>query len=196
MNYKVEIRVADTRDLEHTHTISSWYEKSSKERGTGIAIRTAAYLKTKMENGNAIIAFIDGELAGFCYVEVFSGDYVSNSGLIVSDQFRGRGLAKAIKGKAFNHARDTFPEAKVFGITTSDIVMGINSDLGYRPVSFKHLTQDEEFWKGCESCTNYDILTRNERKMCLCTAMLAPSKASTMKVDLEDLIIQPKEEKK
>ena len=196
MNHKVEIRVADDRDFEHTKTISEWYVRSSKERGTGIATRTAEYLKIKMEHGNSIIAFVDDQLAGFCYVEVFSsGDYVSNSGLIVSKDFRGRGLAKAIKGKAFNHARDTYPEAKVFGITTSDIVMGINSDLGYRPVTFSHLTDDEEFWKGCGSCKNYDILLRNEKKMCLCTAMLAPSKASTMKVDLEELIIQPNEEK-
>lgn len=195
MNHQVEIRVADTSDLPYTHKISEWYLRSSKERGTGIATRTPEYLQKKIKNGNAIIAFVDRELAGFCYVEVFSGDYVSNSGLIVSHQYRGRGLAKAIKGKAFNHARDTYPEAKVFGITTSDIVMNINSDLGYRPVSFGQLTADEEFWKGCSSCRNYDILNRNDKKMCLCTAMLAPSKASTMKVDLEELIIQPEPKK-
>ncbi len=192
MNHKVEIKVADLNDLHHTPTISDWYLQSSQERGTGIATRSPEYLQTKMKNGNAIIAFVDKKLAGFCYVEVFSsGNYVSNSGLIVSQQFRGRGLAKAIKGKAFNHARDTYPEAKVFGITTSDIVMGINSDLGYRPVTFKLLTDDEEFWKGCSSCKNYDILSRNDKEMCLCTAMLAPSKASIMKVDLDALIIQP-----
>ena len=153
---------------------------------------TPEYLRTKMLNGNAIIAFVDDQLAGFCYVEIFSsGEYVSNSGLIVTHEFRSMGLAKMIKKNAFEHARDTNPDAKVFGITTSDIVMNINSDLGYRPVSFSQLTKDEEFWKGCSSCRNYDILLRNEKKMCLCTAMLAPSKNAKMKLDLESMIIQP-----
>ena len=34
------------------------------------------------------------------------------------------------------------------------------------------LTQDEDFWKGCKSCVNYDILMMKERKNCMCTAML------------------------
>lgn len=173
----IEIRIATPSDVDHAVTISDWYNLSSKERGTGIATRTPAYLETRILNGNAIIAFVDGELAGFCYVEVFSsGEYISNSGLIVIHKFRKMGLAKMIKKVAYNHARDTHPTAKVFGITTSDIVMNINSDLGYRPVSFSQLTDDDEFWKGCSSCKNYDILLRNNKKMCLCTAMLAPSK--------------------
>lgn len=185
MNQHFDIRVANSADLKYTKTISQWYEISSKERGTGIATRSSEYLDTKIINGNAIIAFVDGELAGFCYVEVFSsGEYISNSGLIVTHKFRGLGLSKKIKELAFNHARDSNPNAKVFGITTSDIVMNINSDLGYRPVSFNQLTSDEEFWKGCNSCPNYDILTRNNKKMCLCTAMVAPSKNNSMNKDL------------
>ncbi len=196
MSHNINIRKADQGDYIHAETISQWYLRSSQERGTGIAMRSAEYLKTKIENGNAIIAFVDDALAGFCYVEVFnSGEYVSNSGLIVTNEFRRMGLAKKIKKIAFNLAKDSNPEAKVFGITTSDVVMGINSDLGYRPVSFSQLTQDEEFWKGCSSCKNYDILTRNEKKMCLCTAMLAPSKNEQMKLDLEKMIIQPTKKK-
>lgn len=190
MNQNIIIRVADQKDLTHAAAISQWYLISSKERGTGIATRTPEYLETKMKNGNAIIAFVGQKLAGFCYVEVFSsGEYVSNSGLIVTREFRRMGLAKKIKAIAFQHAREANPNAKVFGITTSDIVMNINSDLGYRPVSFSQLTQDEEFWKGCSSCKNYDILQRNNKKMCLCTAMLAPSKVE-MKHNLENMILQ------
>ena len=177
MSSKIVIRIAESTDIHFASIISSWYVISSRERGTGIAVRTPEYLTTKILNGNAIIAFVDDVLAGFCYIEVFSsGTYVSNSGLIVTHEFRGMGLAKKIKRVAFNHARDSNPGAKVFGITTSDVVMNINSDLGYRPVSFSQLTSDEEFWKGCSSCKNYDILTRNDKKMCLCTAMLAPAK--------------------
>jgi argininosuccinate synthase len=121
-------------------------------------------------------------------VEVFNdGEYVSNSGLIVPPAYRKLGLAKRIKKMAFNHARDKYPDAKVFGITTSDIVMKINSELGYRPVSYSQLTTDEQFWKGCSSCRNYDILTKNERKMCMCTAMVAPSKNSSR--EKKDLVL-------
>ena len=44
--------------------------------------------------------------------------------------------------------------------------------------SYHQLTNDEEFWKGCSSCKNYDILLRNQKTMCLCTAMLAPAKSN------------------
>jgi argininosuccinate synthase len=185
MKKNVEIRVAQKSDVQFSQLISSWYKASAQERGTGIAIRSPEYLETKINRGNAIVALVNNELAGFCYIEVFSsGKYVSNSGLIVQPEFRGLGLAKKIKALAFKHARDKNPDAKVFGITTSDVVMKINSDLGYRPVSYTQLTTDNEFWKECGSCPNYDILTRNNRKMCLCTAMLAPSKNSLMKKDL------------
>lgn len=155
------------------------YEVSAQERGTGIARRSPEYIREKIAEGKAVIAFSpDGELAGFCYIETWSHSrYVANSGLIVASKFRGQGLARAIKAKVFKLARDKYPNARVFGITTSLAVMRINSDLGYRPVTFSELTQDETFWKGCQTCPNYDILQRNERKLCLCTGMLAPSKA-------------------
>jgi len=50
--------------------------------------------------------------------------------------------------------------------------MKINYSLGYEPVTFSELTDDDEFWKGCQTCNNYDILQRTKRKMCLCTGML------------------------
>lgn len=50
--------------------------------------------------------------------------------------------------------------------------MKLNSRMGYKPVTFSELTDDDEFWQGCEGCKNYDILLRNDRRMCLCTGML------------------------
>jgi len=150
--------------------------ESAKDRGTGIAQRTPEYLIQRIERGNAIIVTHGDELAGFCYIEVFSSEsYVSNSGLIVKPKFRGQGLAMRIKNAAVNLAYAKYPRAKLFGITTSDAVMKINSELGYIPVSYKKLTTDDEFWKGCKSCKNYDILIRNNKQMCLCTAMMAKS---------------------
>lgn len=179
-------------DITYAEEISELYIQSAKERGTGIARRKPEYIIKKISMGNAIIAKLDDELAGFCYVETFSsGEYVSNSGLIVKPKFRGNGLATQIKEQAVNLARNNYPDAKLFGITTSDTVMKINSKLGYIPVSFKQLTKDEEFWGGCSSCKNYDILTRNDKKMCLCTGMLAPSKKELDQNKEED---KPKKE--
>ena len=156
-------------------------ETAAKQRGTGIAKREPEYIKTKMTNGNAVIALDGHQLAGFCYVEIWENKkYVANSGLIVHWDYRGQGLAKKIKAKAFELSKKKYPEAKLFGITTSLPVMKINSDIGYKPVTFSELTQDETFWKGCQSCPNYDILSRNNRSNCLCTGMLYdPKKPNT-----------------
>ena len=130
-------------------------------------------------------------MAGFCYIETWSHQrYVANSGLIVAPQFRRFGLARRIKEAIFQLSRSKFPQAQIFGITTSLAVMRINSKLGYQPVTFSELTQDDAFWEGCRSCPNFDILERNQRKLCLCTAMLVP--AVEMKTDLSELIVQPK----
>ena len=44
--------------------------------------------------------------------------------------------------------------------------------MGYKPVVYSELTQDEDFWKGCQSCVNYEILKAKNRSNCICTAML------------------------
>lgn len=147
--------------------------ESAKARGTGIARRTPEYVAKKMLEGKAVIALQeDGTWAGFCYIETWDGAFVANSGLIVSPKFRNSGLAKRIKKRVFALSREKYPEAKIFGLTTGLAVMKINSELGYEPVTYSELTKDENFWQGCKSCVNYDILTLKERKNCLCTAML------------------------
>lgn len=148
--------------------------ESAKARGTGIAKRSPEYVKEKMRQGKAVVAFHkDGSWAGFSYIESWGHDhYVANSGLIISPRFRGVGLAKAIKEATFHLSLEKFPGAKLFGLTTGLAVMKINSGLGYRPVTYSELTDDEAFWKGCESCINFNILLAKERKNCLCTAMI------------------------
>lgn len=166
--------VANATHYGFAHFICDEMASSAKARGTGIAQRTPEYIRQKMMEGKAVIAFdVSGTWAGFCYIESWShGKYVANSGLIVSPQFRKYGLAKAIKQKVFNLSRTLYPDAKVFGLTTGLAVMKINSELGYEPVTYSELTQDEAFWAGCKSCINYEILMQKQRKHCLCTAML------------------------
>jgi len=169
----MEIIRAKAEHITYAKTISACIDESAKSRGTGIARRTPAYIHTKMQNGNAVIALDNDVFAGFCYIEVWGhGKYVAHSGLIVAPEYRGQGLAKKIKKEVFNLSLQKYPEAKVFGITTGMAVMKINYQLGYKPVHFSELTDDPEFWKGCQTCKNYDVLTRTERKMCLCTGML------------------------
>lgn len=164
-----------TKDhIEYAERICDEMAESAKARGTGIARRSPEYVATKMLEGKAVIALHnDGRWAGFCYIETWGhGDFVANSGLIVSPEFRNCGLAKAIKYKVFELSRQKYPKSKIFGLTTGLAVMKINSELGYEPVTYSELTQDEEFWKGCQSCVNYDILKSKDRKNCMCTAML------------------------
>lgn len=157
----------------YAQAISDLIYQASQDKDAGLAQRAPNYIVTKMREGKAVIALCGDEVAGFCYIETWQhGKFVANSGLIVSSKFRGKGLAKRIKQEAFLLSRDLFPHAKLFGLTTSEAVMKINTELGYRPVSYLKLTDDDAFWKGCESCANYDILQRMERKICLCTGMI------------------------
>lgn len=170
---EITVQVADERFLGYVDTILKTIEDAAKVRGTGIARRSPEYIAQKIKEGKAIIALQGEEFAGFCYIETWSDKkFVANSGLIVVEKFRGHGLAKRIKQKAFELSRQRYPDAKIFGLTTGLAVMKINSELGYKPVTFSELTNDEAFWQGCESCVNYDILQRTNRKYCLCTAML------------------------
>ncbi len=172
-NNDIIVQLADTSHLPFVQTILTTIEEAAKIRGTGIAKRSPEYIQQKIKESKAIIALKGEEFAGFCYIETWGNKkFVANSGLIVVDKFRGHGLAKRIKQKAFQISRERYPDAKIFGLTTGLAVMKINSELGYRPVTFSELTNDEAFWKGCQSCVNYDILQRTGRKHCLCTGML------------------------
>ena len=174
MDQGFKVLVADSTHVRFAEEICNEMAESAKARGTGIAKRDPAYLEEKMRDGKAVIAFApDGKWAGFCYIECWGhGEYVANSGLIVSPNYRNSGLAKEIKKKIYNLSRTKFPDSKIFGLTTGLAVMKINSELGYEPVTYSELTQDDAFWNGCKSCVNYDILMSKERKNCLCTAML------------------------
>lgn len=172
---KFIVKVTGSAEAEYAELICKQMETSAKARGTGIAKRSASYIADKMVRGEAFIVLENGssDIAGFCYIESWShGRYVANSGLIIFPEFRRYGLAKRLKKFAFEESRKRFPHAKLFGLTTSDAVMSINSDLGYRPVTYSHLTDDQEFWKGCRSCVNYPTLTAKKHANCFCTAML------------------------
>lgn len=169
----VKVLVADSTHEIYVDTILKTIEEAAKVRGTGIAKRTHEYVATKMKEAKAVIALQGDKFAGFSYIETWGNkQYVTTSGLIVHPDFRGIGLAKRIKDMTFSLARTRWPHAKIFSLTSGAAVMAMNTQLGYQPVTFADLTDDEAFWRGCEGCINHDVLVRTGRKYCICTGML------------------------
>lgn len=170
---EIDVMVADESHIKYIDTILKTMEDAAKVRGTGIAKRTPEYVATKMREAKAVIALAGDRFAGFSYIETWGNKhYVTTSGLIVHPDFRGRGVAKRIKNLTFTLARVRWPHAKIFSLTSGSAVMKMNTQLGYHPVTFNDLTDDEAFWRGCRQCINHDVLDRTDRKFCICTAML------------------------
>ena len=184
-----KIEVAGEQHLRYVDEILQTIESAAKVRGTGIAKRKPEYVAQKMMEAKAVIALCGERFAGFSYIET-GGDkhYVTTSGLIVHPDFRGKGLAKKIKDMTFTLARLRWPQAKIFSLTSGAAVMAMNTQLGYKPVTFADLTDDESFWKGCEGCVNVDVLKRTGRQYCICTAMLYdPQEQLPAKISDEDM---------
>jgi GNAT superfamily N-acetyltransferase len=170
---EIQVMVADASHEKYIDIILTTITEAAKVRGTGIAKRTHEYLATKLKEAKAVIALSGDKFAGFSYIETWGNkQYVTTSGLIVHPDFRGRGLAKRIKDLTFTLARTRWPHAKIFSLTSGAAVMTMNTQLGYHPVTFSELTDDESFWRGCEGCINVDVLKRTNRKYCICTGML------------------------
>ncbi|CAM1362760.1 conserved hypothetical protein [Tenacibaculum sediminilitoris] len=187
----MRVVIADQSHSKYAEIICQTIDEAALVRGTGIAKRKPEYIITKLENGNAVIALDGNQFAGFCYIEAWShGKFVANSGLIVHPNYRGIGLAKQIKKVVFEHSRAKFPNAKIFSITTGLAVMKLNSELGYKPVTFSELTEDQSFWNGCKTCKNYDVLQRTQQKMCLCTGMLYDSNKKTQNIKVKEKVFQ------
>jgi len=148
---EVKVMVADESHIKYIDTILTTIAEAAKKRGSGIAKRSPEYVATKMREAKAVIALQGEKFAGFSYIETWGNKhYVTTSGLIVH----------------------RWPHAKIFSLTSGSAVMKMNTQLGYLPVTFADLTDDESFWRGCEGCINVDVLHRTNRKYCICTAML------------------------
>ena len=170
---EIKVMVADATHERYVDTILDTMAAAAKVRGTGIARRTHEYVATKMKEGKAVIALCGDRLAGFSYIETWGNkQYVTTSGLIVAPEYRNLGVAKRIKDLTFSLARTRWPEAKIFSLTSGSAVMKMNTQLGYVPVTFADLPDDEAFWRGCEGCVNVDVLKRTGRRYCICTGML------------------------
>lgn len=183
----MEIIVANKSHVKYAETVCRLIYESALQRGTGIAKRTPEYIAGKMEEGKAIVALEGDRLIGFSYIETWQHKkFVANSGLVVDPEYRNTGLARKIKKEIFNLSRKLYPESKIFSITTGLAVMKLNSELGYAPVTFSELTDDDDFWRGCQGCRNYHILQENNRRMCLCTGMLYDPEKNKKKEEIKE----------
>lgn len=177
----IQLKIGEEKYTTYSEDICNAINVASQKRGTGIAKRSPEYISKKLTQGQSVIALDGNKLAGFCYIESWENKkYVANSGLVVLPDYQKQNLAFEIKKKVFELSKKLYPHSKIFGITTSLAVMKINSKLGYKPVTFSELTTDENFWKGCQSCVNFDVLKRTERKNCLCVGMVLDTKKSTL----------------
>ncbi|MFA4046212.1 GNAT family N-acetyltransferase [Prevotella sp. PCHR] len=187
---EIKVMVADASHEKYVDTILETITAAAKVRGTGIAKRTHEYLATKMKETKAVIALCGDRLAGFSYIETWGNKhYVTTSGLIVHPDFRGLGVSKRIKDMTFTLARTRWPKAKIFSLTSGSAVMRMNTQLGYIPVTFADLTDDEAFWRGCDGCVNVDVLKRTDRRYCICTGMLYDPdehRGDTLPIELPD----------
>ena len=170
---EIKVLVADASHEKYVDTILETMAAAAKVRGTGIAKRSHEYLATKMRETQAERALAGHRFAGISYIETRGNKhYGPTSGLIVHPDFRNLGVSKRIKDMTFTLARTRWPEAKIFSLTSGSAVMKMNTQLGYVPVTFADLTDDEAFWRGCNGCVNVDVLQRTGRKYCICTGML------------------------
>ncbi|MCQ2208151.1 MAG: GNAT family N-acetyltransferase [Paludibacteraceae bacterium] len=184
----IKLLIADESHIHYIDEILETITAAAKVRGTGIAKRNPKYVENLMLKGKAVLALDGDKFAGFSYIETWGGKhYVTTSGMIVPESYRGHGLARRIKHVTFSLARKRWPNAKIFSLTSGAAVMKLNTDCGYTPVTFAQLTDDETFWRGCEGCINHDVLVRTERRYCICTGMLydPENKRSKMIADEE-----------
>ena len=176
----IKVIVADASHEKYVDLINDTIRDAARKRGSGIAERTHEYVAAKMREGKAVLALDpskQGELgdtfAGFSYIETWGNKaYVTTSGLIVHPDYQGRDISKRIKDHTFTLARVRWPHAKIFSLTSGDAVMKMNTALGYVPVSYQQLTDDDMYAQGYSGCLNYPILEMKERKFCICTGML------------------------
>lgn len=173
---------ATNEHLKYAQDVVDAIDAAAADGKSGLARRTQEYISSKISGGKGVIALkltyegekvIKEEFAGFCYIESWEYNlYVANSGLIVKPEFRGGGLARAIKQAACELSMKKFPGAKIFGLTTSPAVRKINESLGYKVVPYRNITRDINFWKGCAGCAHFHTLCDNGFENCLCIGMV------------------------
>ena len=161
---EITVLVADASHEKYVDTILDTIAAAAKVRGTGIARRSHEYLATKMRETKAVIALAGDRFAGFSYIETWGNKhYVTTSGLIVHPDFRNLGVSKRIKDMTFTLARTRWPQAKIFSLTSGSAVMKMNTQLGYVPVTFADLTDDEAFWRGAAARAASTLMCLNAR---------------------------------
>jgi len=180
---KFIIEIASEKHSIYEEDICKAREETAKYYGIGISKKKSDFVKSKLSDGNAIIATDeDGNFAGFQYIKPWEQErFVFNSRLFLNPKYRETDLAQQIHKKIFELSRTKYPNAKVFVVTALIEEIKTNLAAGFKPTAFSELIDDKEWWNGCQECANYDVLTRNNRQRCLCTGMLYDSNNGILK---------------
>ena len=171
---KIIVRISNASDLQYVSIIENQITESTKYPGVKMLRRSPELIAEKIILGEAVIACtLSGEWVGFSYIQPWdNATFVANCALVVAHPYRQKGIARRIKEKILDLSKKKYPGAKIFGLTASLAVMKINSSLGFHPVTYSEITQNEQYWTACQSCSNYSILESRKQKNCLCTAMV------------------------
>jgi GNAT superfamily N-acetyltransferase len=170
--------MARPEDASRAREAAALIRRASRDHD--IARRATPFLRDKILSGKAVLALHEDRLVGFGYFSDWEGGrFVSHSGLVVDDAFRGRGLGRRMKTRLMQAGARRFPEATVMSLTTSPAVLAMNRSLGFRKVPVERLTTDPAFWEGCKACRNYAEMQRLGRRCCCDAMILSPRAAAS-----------------
>ena len=170
------IFIGDESHIRLAPQVVELIKKAHDEPGAALSLRSQSEIEQKIRDGKAVIATTElGIVIGFLYISPWqSGKFVSTSALVVSPEFRGRGIATQLKIESLNLIKRSYPDATPFGITLSNAVMRVNASLGFIPVAYSEITNSDRFWSGCATCPWHETLLSMKRERCFCTAMILP----------------------
>ncbi len=169
---RIEVRVAE--DPDDRQFVPRWRELQAEagKAGAAIAVRPEGLLEDRVANGEAVLAFLDGEFVGAGYLKTWEdGRFLSQSGVVVDPKARRMGIASAIKAKVMEVSRRNHPNAAYVSLTLSPTIEKMNRALGFDDVPYADLPQGDDFWEGCKTCPFYETLVANKRVTCNCVAL-------------------------
>lgn len=180
----VTVRLAHpVLDISYAEDVSRLIYEVNTRRGKGVKHRPASEIAAAMRDGRCVIALnTAGEVIGHMYLGVYESGgktFISNTGLVVHEAYRGQGVSKRIKATMFSLAQSRYPDAVMFSLTMNPQIVAANLKLGYEAqADYSNLPEvDSHFWQSCRSCPHYAKLKASEkihgkRRSCECQALI------------------------
>lgn len=164
---------SDSNHIHYASIIKKQFDVFYEEKQTGFANRTLEFIENKIKNSEAVLAINEAkELVGFCYIELWHDEKaLMIGGLMVSKEYTGIGIGKSMKAKIFDMAMQSYPDYRVYSLTTSLPTIKMNIKLNYDLATYTEISSKEHFWDGCQTCPFYHVLKKQKFSNCLCLPM-------------------------